>query len=73
MADECITPYSKICTLDSNLINGDVQRAESGGVARENKILLALMSMHDATNQTQGLYNDVDDAEDVSCCNDTVM
>ena len=23
--------------------------------------------MHDAANQTQGLYNDVDDAEDVSC------
>ena len=24
MADECITPYSKICSLDSNLISGDV-------------------------------------------------
>ena len=29
--------------------------------------------MHDAANQTQGLYNDVDDAEDTSCRNDTVM
>ena len=33
------------------------------------------MYMHDAANQTQGLllYNDVDDAEDVSCRNDTVI
>ena len=51
----------------------EMSRGLSEEVLQEKIILLALMSMHDATSQTQGLYNDVDDAEDVSCRNDTVI
>ena len=37
MAYECITPYSKICTLDSNLILMKMSRGLSQEVLTENK------------------------------------
>ena len=73
MADECITPYSKIVPwTPTSLV--EMSRGLSQEVLQEKIILLALMykGMCSAF-AIEFLFNDVDDAEDVSCCNDTVI